>query len=57
MNRVQLQGRHSNRFALQALKRVGERELRMPVDLVIDDRIPAGMFYLVVPRLQLVRAA
>ena len=57
MNRVQLQGRHSNRFALQALKRVGERELSMPVDLVIDDRIPAGMFYLVVPSLRPVRAA
>lgn len=29
----------------------------MPVDLVIDDRVPANVFYLVVPRLQLVRAA
>ena len=29
----------------------------MPVDLVIDDRIPAGMFYLVVPSLRPVRAA
>ncbi len=29
----------------------------MPVDLVIDDRIPAGMFYLVVPALRPVRAA
>jgi hypothetical protein len=55
--RVQLQGRHSNRFALQALKRVGERELGMPVDLVIDDRTPAGMFYLIVPSLRAVRAA
>jgi hypothetical protein len=54
---VQLQGRHSNRFALQALKRVGERELGMPVDLVIDDRTPAGMFYLIVPSLRAVRAA
>lgn len=57
MIRVQLQGRHSNRFALQALKRVGERELGMRVDLVIDERMPASMFYLVVPSLRPVRAA